>query len=192
MPEFMASRDNRYEAMGSKQSLIFLGTNWALAAAAPYRLYKGVMTEGGTRVPAFVYGPVPAQRGAINGAYADVMDVAPTVLDLASVVVEPVVNGREVAPIRGRSMRPYLMGVSRQVHPDDQAIVIELHGQRAVRQGKWKLMLLPPPYGDSKWALYDLSLDPAELRDISAQFPERVRVLQEAWQRFAAETRLQP
>ncbi|MGE4305129.1 MAG: arylsulfatase [Novosphingobium sp.] len=192
MAEFIASRDSSYEAMGTKASIPFLGPNWAQAASAPYRLYKGVITEGGTRVAAFVTFPGAARQHMIGTAYASVMDVTPTLLETASIAAEPIVDGREVAPIRGRSMLPYLMEASAQVHPDDEPIAFELHGHRAVRQGEWKLVLLPAPIGDGKWALYNLARDPAEQHDLSAQFPGRKRALLDAWQSFADETRITP
>lgn len=192
MAEYVASRDNSYEAMGTRASFQFLGPYWAQAASAPYRLYKGVITEGGTRVAAFVTFPGAARQKAVGTAFTSVMDVTPTILDAASLRVEPVVGGYEVASVRGRSMLPYLREVSGQVHPDDEPIAFELHGNRAVRQGDWKLVLLPAPIGNGAWELYNLARDPAEQHDLSAEFPDRKRALLSAWQAFAAETRIVP
>ncbi|KQZ61023.1 hypothetical protein ASD67_17230 [Sphingopyxis sp. Root1497] len=190
MAAFLAASDTRYAAMGSKSSMLFLGRYWAQAASAPYRLFKGVTTEGGTRVPAFVTFAGAPQKGARRSAFASIMDIAPTLLEAASLPIEPIVEGRDVAPVRGRSMLPYLANLSRYIHPADEAITIELHGHRAVRQEPWKLLLLNRPAGDGTWALYNLNNDPAEENDLSADFPERRRSMIEAWHRFAAETKI--
>lgn len=190
MAAFIAASDTRYDAMGSKSSMVFLGPYWAQAASAPYRLFKGVTSEGGTRVPAFITIPGRRPIKAHGAAFASIMDIAPTLLDAASLPVKPVVEGREVAAVRGRSILPYLTDMSRSVHPDDEAITIELHGHRAVRQGPWKLLLLNRPFGDGAWALYNLASDPAEQHDLSAQLPDRRRSMIEAWNKFAAETRV--
>jgi len=192
MAEHIASQDQSFEAMGTKSSLLFYGPNWAQAASAPYRLHKGVITEGGTRVAAFIKVPGAAREREISDAYASVMDVTPTLLDAAGLTAEPVFEGREVAPIRGRSMLPYLQQATRQVHADDEPIAFELHGHRSVRQGRWKLVYLTPPHGTSAWALYDLATDPAEQHDLSAAQPERTRVLLAAWDEFARQTHIAP
>src|SRR3546814_3672416 len=79
--------------------------------------------------------------------------------DAAPVV--DVVSGHQVAGIRGRSMLPYLRARAEKIHEDGDAVSMELHGQRSVRQGKWKLLWLPRPMGSGNWALYDLERDPA-------------------------------
>ena len=43
--------NNALENMGRPGSYVWLGPNWARASAAPFRLFKGYPTEGGTRVP---------------------------------------------------------------------------------------------------------------------------------------------
>lgn len=190
MADYLATRDNSYEKMGSKESTIFYGPNWAQAATAPSRFQKGVITEGGTRVAAFVtYSGFARQKG-VGAAMSDVMDVVPTVLDLTGTARSDVVHGNQVAPIRGKSMIPYLSRTAEQVHPADEAIVFELHGQRAVRQGSWKLVWLTEPWGKPQWALYDLASDPAEQNDVSDRNPERKQALEAAWAAFAKETQI--
>jgi len=190
MAAYFESRDRSYTAMGGKNSADFYGPYWAQAGSAPSRLYKGMVTEGGTRVAAFITYPGFARQGAISPSLASVMDVVPTLLDAAQVRPAKTVGGREVAPIRGRSMLPYLHGESDMVHSPDEAISFELHGQRAVRQGQWKLVWLPKPVGGAKWALYDLSSDPAEQHDLSDRFPDRYRMLVTAWGEFAKEVHI--
>lgn len=190
MAAYLASRDNSFEAMGSKGSTVFYGPNWAQAATAPYRLYKGVMTEGGTRVAAFVTYRGFKRQGSVGHPFGDVMDVVPTLLEVSGVPAGRQVSGREVADIRGKSMLPYLNGRSATIHGASEPISFELHGQRAVRQGDWKLLWLPKPLGENRWALYDLAADPAEQHDVSGSHTDLKRTLIVAWDAFAREARI--
>jgi arylsulfatase len=64
------------------------------------------------------------------------MDIAPTLLELAGLSHPGTeYRGRPVAPLRGRSLLPYLKGHRESPHPDDHVTGWELFGQRAIRQG---------------------------------------------------------
>ena len=91
------------------------------------------------------------------------MDIAPTVLELAGAAHPGTTyRGREVEPMRGRSLVPYLSGDTDAVHDAETGTGWELFGRRAIRQGDWKALYLPAPYGPGTWQLYDLSGDPAK------------------------------
>ena len=76
-------------------------------------------------------------------------------------------RGREVAPMRGRSLVDYLSGAAETVHDADTGTGWELFGRRAIRQGDWKALYLPAPYGPGSWQLYDLASDPGEIDDLA-------------------------
>lgn len=176
--------DNALEKMGSADSFVFYGKNWAQAGSAPYRLYKGMVTEGGIRVPAFVSYPHMHRKALISDVYADVMDVLPTLLDVAGIPVRETVNGRKVAAVRGRSMLPYLNREADSVHAPTDAIAFELHGQRMVRQGPWKANLIPLFMGGSgEWELFNMTSDRAERRPVDN--PAVLQQLIEQWNRYA-------
>src|SRR3546814_11060022 len=80
-------------------------------------------------------------------------------------------------------MLPYLRARAEKIHEDGDAVSMELHGQRSVRQGKWKLLWLPRPMGSGNWALYDLERDPAEQTNLATSFPERVGAMAGVWNR---------
>jgi arylsulfatase len=89
--------------------------------------------------------------------------------------------------MRGRSLVPYLSGGADTVHDDRTGTGWELFGRRAIRQGDWKALHLPPPYGTGDWQLYDLSADPGEIRDLAAEYPEKLAELLDQWDRYVAE-----
>jgi arylsulfatase len=86
--------------------------------------------------------------------------------------------------MRGRSMLPYLSGQTDAVHDADTGTGWELFGRRAIRQGDWKALYLPAPYGPATWQLYDLSRDPGEVHDLAASRPDKLADLLELWDRY--------
>jgi arylsulfatase A-like enzyme len=181
--------DNSIDNIGRANSYVWYGPRWAQAATAPSRLHKAFTTQGGIRVCAFVRAPMLARQGEIGDALMTVMDVAPTMLDLAG-VAHPgnSYRGRAVAPMRGRSLLPYLERHSEIVHDATEAIGWELFGRRAIRKGDWKAVYIPPPAGPGAWQLFNLAADPGETTDLAERESQRLDRLLAAWQTYVAET----
>jgi len=85
-------------------------------------------------------------------------------------------------------MVQYLSGDSEAVHQADAGTGWELFGRRAIRQGDWKALYLPAPYGPGTWQLYDLSGDPGEIDDLAASRPDKLAELLALWDRYVEET----
>jgi arylsulfatase len=99
--------DNSLDNIGAASSFVWYGPRWAQAATAPSRLYKLYTTEGGVRVPCV--STHPKFPGGVKHEFATVMDIAPTVLDMAGVQhPAPAFQGRQVTEMRGKSMVPWL------------------------------------------------------------------------------------
>jgi arylsulfatase A-like enzyme len=180
--------DNSLDNLGAASSCIWYGPRWAQAATAPSRLHKAFTTEGGIRVVSFATFPGFQRQGGIGTAFSTVMDLAPTVLEMAGAAHPGTFyKGREIVPMRGKSMVPYLKGEAEAVHDDQTGTGWELFGRRAIRQGDWKALHLPPPYGTGEWQLYDLSADPGEIRDMAESHPEKLAELLRLWDAYVAE-----
>jgi arylsulfatase len=179
--------DNRYENMGRRGSRISIGPAWALTSNTPLRHFKGVHAEGGIRVPLIVAGPGVARVGQIDPAFTHVMDIAPTLLEVAG-VSHPHPNkyrGREVQPIRGKSMMPFLAGKTDAVRDDSEVIAWESIGWRAVRQGRWKAVWLASPFGPDDWQLFDMVSDISERNDVADVNSEKLNELILLWEDYA-------
>jgi len=181
--------DNRYENMGKRGSRISVGMAWALASNTPFRYFKGMHSEGGIRVPLIVAGPGVERTGQIDPAFAHVMDIAPTLLDVAgaSHPYPKEYKGRKVHPLMGKSMLSYLKGKAEVVRGDSESVASETFGRRAVRQGRWKATWLDKPFGPDGWQLFDIVADPTERNDLADSNKGKLNELILLWEKYADE-----
>lgn len=188
--------DNSYENLGNKNSWAYYGPGWAQAAMAPFRLFKGYLNEGGTRVSAFAYHPKLAASASMDNQYLSIMDVMPTFLEIANAQFDPTqYNGREVVPMEGRSFSGVLQGEDEIIYGPEDIIAKELHGQRSLLRGDYKIVweqrIAQVYWADEEpahwktWRLYNLENDPSEQSDLSASMPELKQELVTLWDQWA-------
>ncbi len=171
-----ANFDTSLEAMGSADSYVVLGPSWARATAAPFRESKGRLSEGGIRVPAFVN--MGGINAGIDDAYMRVMDLAPTLIELA--------GGDVSASMMGRSLLSRWRG-GPEPYDAEEVIAAETYGRRMARRGDWKILWQEPPLGNGDWQLYNLARDVGEQEDLSDEFPALRAELIAAWEAYADE-----
>ncbi len=177
--------DNRLENWGRPFSRIAEGPGWAQASSAPFRLFKGFIAEGGIRSPLIVAGPGVSGCNEIVTAFTHVMDIAPTFLAIAGAEYPSSYEGRDVLPMRGKSLVPLLAGQTDAVRGDDEPVGWEFLGWRALRMGRWKATWISAPFGVSDWELFDLAVDPGEAQDLADQHPGILQRLVAAWEAYA-------
>jgi len=177
--------DNRPENWGRPGSCIEYGPVWAQVSSVPFRLYKGVVADGGIRAPLIVSGPGVQHRGAIDHSVLHVMDIVPTFLESAAVDHPGRRPGSKVALPQGKSMWSLLAGREKAFRADSDWLGWELFGNRAIRQGDWKLLyLLEGAGGTGDWQLFKLKDDPAEMHDLSATHPEKREAMLKLWDEY--------
>lgn len=176
-------RDNRLANIGKPSSYVSYGPAWAQVSALPFSLFKGHSHEGGTTVPTIVRLP-PSLRSAPAGTVlpvpGHVTDIAPTLLALGGASYPQRVGALQTPALQGRSLLPVLSGqqADRGERFDKGW---ELFGQKAYRQGDWKIVYSVPPFGPGRWQLFNLARDRAEQHDLSAQHPDQLASLQAAY-----------
>ncbi|KAG9122971.1 hypothetical protein FRC07_000407 [Ceratobasidium sp. 392] len=198
--------NNSYENIGNADSFVWYGPRWAQAATAPSRMYKAWITEGGIRCPAIIRYPKAAshrQNGAISHVFTTIMDILPTILELAGIphpttVGDGKFQGRTVLPPRGKSWVPYLLGEKDLVHGEEAVHGWELFGQGAIRRGPWKALWMPDNsvrHGveaeeeeSTQWELFNLETDPGETTNLAREKPEILAELVQHWVDYVAET----
>ena len=164
---------------GGEHSFQSYGLPWANASNTPFRLYKQRVHEGGIATPLIAHWPagLGTAPGALGDAPGHVVDLMPTLLELAGASHPRARDGRPSRALRGESLAPVLRGGGRERGP----IFWEHQGNRAVRYGRWKLV----SRWRHGWELYDLEADRTELRNLAEEHPERVRELAASYVEWA-------
>ncbi|ABN68605.1 Arylsulfatase (AS) (Aryl-sulfate sulphohydrolase) [Scheffersomyces stipitis CBS 6054] len=185
--------NNALDNIGKKDSFVFYGDQWAQAATSPHSMYKMWSTEGAIVCPLIIHYPplLKSKQSKILDAFTTVMDILPTVLELAD-VKHPgnFYKGREVAVPRGSSWVSYLADNSDRVHQEDTVTGWELFGQQAIRKGSYKALYIPAPFGPEKWQLFNIKEDPGETKDLAETETRVLSELINLWAVYAAETGL--
>ena len=164
---------------GPEDTYIAYGINWANVSNTPFREYKHFVHEGGIASPLIVHWPAGVRRkGKLEDQPAHLIDMMATCVDLARADYPQQLNGEKITPMEGASLTPAFVGKSLK---REAPIFWEHEGNRAVRDGKWKLVAKE----NRPWELYDMSQDRSELQDLAASMPEQVERLAAAWDAWA-------
>ena len=172
-------------AWGDPGSYVAYGPMWAQVSMTPFSQYKGWLAEGGIRNALIVSGPtVKRPKGSINHGLMHVADIMPTLLEIAGASYPKSREGREVPPLIGTFWGQMLAGQAETPRTEQDYLAWEIFGNRAVRQGEWKLRWEYKPLGKGEWELFNLAADPAERKDLAAERPDKVQELVSLWDSY--------
>jgi arylsulfatase len=175
-------------AWGDPGSYVGYGAPWAQVSMTPFSQYKGWLAEGGIRNALVVSGPVvKRQKGSINHGLMHVSDLMPTLLEIAGASYPKAHAGREAPALIGKSWGRMLAGEVESPRAEQDYLAWEIFGNRAVRQGDWKLRWQHKPFGKGEWELFNLVGDSAERKDLAAERPEKLRELIAVWDAYVRE-----
>ena len=161
------------------------GQAWANASNTPFREYKHWVHEGGIATPLVVHWPAGiSAAGELRDEPTHLIDLMATALDVGEAEYPEEFAGNRIVPLEGVSMVPAFDGQSL----GREAIYWEHEGNRAVRQGKWKLVAKDR----GPWELYDMEADRTETRDVMAFYPEKGRRLIEMYTEWASTRNVLP
>jgi arylsulfatase len=165
---------------GPADSYFSYGRGWANASNTPFRLFKHWVHEGGISSPLIAHWPARIRKGGgLTHQFGHVIDLMATCVDVGGARYPETYNGKKITPLEGRSLAPIFDGKTRDPH---RAVFWEHAGNRAVRQGKWKLV---SRYRD-RWELYDLEADRTEMNDLAAKLPDKAAELERLYGEWAA------
>lgn len=155
-------------------------TGWAWAPNTPFRFYKQNQFEGGISTPAIAHWPagIKAAKGRVVDDPAHLIDVLPTLVDIANTKIPEQWNQRELRPLSGVSLRPILEGKQLTSRPP---IHLLFSKDRGLRDGDWKLV----SFQSEAWELYNMAHDRTELNNLAAAEPERLQKMIATWDEMA-------
>ena len=184
-PEFLIERIDDF---GSPKANNHYAVGWAHAMNTPYQWTKQVASHfGGTRNGTIVHWPKGIKaKGEIRNQFHHVIDVAPTVLDVAGLPHPTLVNGVMQEPLHGVSMR-YSFDAAKAAERHETQYFEMLCNRGIYHKGwtavtrhgslPWVVIGAQPPLADDVWELYDTTKDWSQARDLAKQMPDKVAEL---------------
>jgi arylsulfatase A-like enzyme len=181
----------RIDKLGGPESYNHYAVGWAHAMDTPYQWTKQVASHwGGTRNGTIVRWPKGIKaEGEIRNQFHHVIDVAPTILEVADLVEPVMVNGVGQVPMQGVSMAYSFEDPNAAERRETQ--YFEMFGNRGIYHKGWTavtrhrtpwLMTGPaPPFDDDVWELYDTNSDWSQAHDLAKEMPEKLHELQRLW-----------
>ena len=164
--------------------VIFVNDNGGRTQAAdnrPLRGHKGLLYEGGVRVPFVMRWPGHLPHGLVYDKPVTSLDIFPTVAAAAGA------DTTGTKPLDGVNLIPFLTGENNYA-PHDTLYWRVIGGQGyAVRHGDYKLV---KPAARDEVMLFDLGTDPREIHNLAAAKPaivKQLNALYESWNSELAE-----
>ncbi|WP_136078702.1 arylsulfatase [Pontiella desulfatans] len=167
---------------GAEDTYVSYGRNWANVSNTPFREYKHFVHEGGISTPLIAFWPKGiAARGGITHQPGHIIDIMATCVDLAGA---PYPQGK-ILPMEGVSLKPVFEGKKLK----NRILYWEHEGNRAIRDGDWKLVAKG---WNSSWELFNLKDDRTEMNNLVGKFPERSAAMEKQWLEHAERTHILP
>ena len=161
--------------LGSSKSYLCLGPGFSSAGNTPFRRHKTWVHEGGISTPLIAHWPKGIKaKGALRHSPSHVIDIVPTILEMAGIPKPSSWKNQKVPTAPGKSLVP--------TFASDVAIQRDhlwwFHdGHRAVRKGDFKLVSAK----NEPWELYNLKTDRAESKNLVNQKPKLKEKLENLW-----------
>jgi arylsulfatase A-like enzyme len=195
-------RSGGLDAWGGPLTAPHCSAAWAWAGNAPFQWGKQVASHlGGTRNPMAIHWPARVtDAGAVRSHFTHVIDIGPTILDIAGIPQPTHVDGIEQEPMHGVTFADSIEDAGAPERHTQQ--YFEIFANRAMyKDGWWLSMMMPRIPWDATPAtmksfapgVWDPETDPVELyylpddftqaRNLAVEHPDKVAELKELfWQ----------
>jgi arylsulfatase len=183
--------NDEFENMGKHNSFISYGPQWAEAGSAPFRYFKGQVTEGGIVAPMIISGYSVEKKNEIYDGLVTLMDIAPSFYQAAGTEYPPTFKNKKIYPLKGKSIMNLVSGKVEHVHEEGYVFGLEHNGRAMLRKGNWKIVNNNPPFQSENFKLYNLLEDLAELNDVRELERDKYEELMKEWLNFSNEIRAQ-
>ena len=191
------------DELGGPKHFNHFPSSWAHAMNTPFQWTKQVASHfGGTRNPMIISWPDRIKDGgSLRDQFLHVIDIVPTIYELAGVTAPTELNGVRQKPIEGLSFADTFEDPQAKAKRRTQ--YFELGCNRGLYHDGW--MASAPsfaPWEPSRdenwnpdkavWELYKLDADFSQAKDLAKDHPDKLRELQDLWWVEAAKYNVLP
>ncbi len=172
---------------GPPETEVGYGRHWANVSNTPFREYKHWVHEGGISTPLIAHWPKGIK--GVNRWFktpAHLIDLMATCVDLSGAKYPAEKDGKKITPMEGVSLRPAFQNAELN---RGKPIYFEHEGNRAVRDGTWKLVAKGVK---GEWELYDMEQDRTEMHNLVSQHPEIASRMVNQYEQWANERGIVP
>jgi arylsulfatase A-like enzyme len=186
LPDDMASNLAMIDELGGTKTYNHYPNGWAMAFNTPFKMWKRYEFNGGSSDPCIVSWPKEIKaNGEIRHHYNHAIDIVPTILDCLGVEAPETIKGHVQSNFDGVSMRYSFGDAGASGRRKTQ--FYSMLGSRAIWHEGWKAVSTHPTlsgwshFNEDTWELYHVETDRAELRDLAAEQPDKLRELISLW-----------
>ncbi len=182
--EFLASKIDKF---GGPEAYNHYAVGWAHAMDTPYQWTKQVASHwGGTRNGTIVHWPKGIKaKGEVRSQFHHVIDVAPTILEAASLPHPTIVHSIQQAPLEGVSMLYSFNDAKAAERHETQ--YFEMFCNRGIYHKGWTAVtrhgvpwvgVYKRSFDEDVWELYDTNSDWTQAHDLASEQPQTLAELQ--------------
>jgi len=190
-----------YDELGGPSTYPHYAAGWAVAGDSPFEWTKQVASSyGGTRNGMVIHWPKGiTAKGEVRSQWHHVIDIAPTILEVAGLPEPKSVNGTAQTPIEGVSMVYTFADAKAPSRHTTQ--YFEIFGNRAIYQDGWLAGTVHRAAWEFKprraleddvWELYDARTDFSLANDLAAKNPQKLKEMQDLFMKEAVKYSVLP
>jgi arylsulfatase A-like enzyme len=183
-----------YDVLGSDHTTPHMSVAWSWAFDTPFKWTKQIASFfGGTRQGMSISWPGHIKDvGGIRTQFHHIIDIVPTILEVAGLHAPETVDGIAQKPIEGVSMAYTFDSANAKAPSKRDTQYFEMFGNRALYHDGWVATTVPPqpPWlmgtvkmpdvlTGYKWELYNIAEDFSETNDLAAKNPDKLKELQD-------------
>ncbi|AUP79992.1 arylsulfatase [Flavivirga eckloniae] len=191
-----------YDNWGQADSYPHYHAGWAMAGNTPFKYFKQSEHRGGQADHLVVHWPAGINaKGEIRNQYHHISDIAPTIMEAASLKLPKEYHGIPQQPFTGVSMNYSFNNTNAPNAKKNQ--YYEMFGNRAIWADGWKAVTLHAkrmPWdinvrGDFEkddWELYHVAEDFSENENLATAYPEKLEELKKLFEKVAWDNNVYP